>query len=196
MWLKESKDNLRTIICKILVAKGNKPDWNESKILTFSPQRQTDQFHVADGSTTAMWWAGACPLLHKSWRHVRLKLPSPRKRLHLKFPNTLLGKPLLPQPSLRSCPLPIIPLSLSREEGVIHFFVGSRLKKPESGLFSDWIGNNTDDLRCCNCPKCRYPWVLLISVCIFACVMSSEYTREFVIKFLLAQFSWIWRMPK
>ena len=56
------------------------------KILTFSPQRQTDQFHVADGSTTAMWWAQACAILHKSWRHVRLKLPSPRKRLHLKFP--------------------------------------------------------------------------------------------------------------
>ena len=26
-------------------------------------------------------------------------------------------------------------------------------------------------------------------------VMSSEYTREFVMKFLPAQFSWIWRMP-
>ena len=37
--------------------------------------------------------------------------------------------------SLRSCPLPIIPLSLSREEGMIHFFVGSHVKKPESGLF-------------------------------------------------------------
>ena len=49
--------------------------------------------------------------------------------------------------SLRSCPLPIIPLSLSREEGMIHFFVGSHVKKPESGLFSDWIGNNTNDLR-------------------------------------------------
>ena len=31
--------------------------------------------------------------------------------------------------------------------------------------------------------------LLLISVCIFACVMSSEYTREFVTKFLPAQFS-------
>ena len=30
MWLKENKDNLRTIICKILVSKHNKPDWNES----------------------------------------------------------------------------------------------------------------------------------------------------------------------
>ena len=34
-----------------------------------------------------MWWARACAILQKSWRQVRLKLPSPRKRLHLKFPN-------------------------------------------------------------------------------------------------------------
>ena len=40
-------------------------------------------------------------------------------------------------PSLRSCPLPIIPLRLSREEGMIHFFVEPHVKKPESGLFSD-----------------------------------------------------------
>ena len=63
--------------------------------------------------------------------------------------------------SLRSCPLPIIPLCLSREEGMIHFFVGSHVKKPESGLFSDWIGNNTDDLRCSNWPKCRHPLVVV-----------------------------------
>ena len=63
--------------------------------------------------------------------------------------------------SLRSCPLPIIPLCLSREEGIIHFFVGSHVKKPESGLFSDWIGNNTDDLRCSNWPKCRHPLVVV-----------------------------------
>ena len=25
---------------------------------------------------------------------------------------------------------------------------GSDVQKPKSGLFSDWIGNNTDDLRC------------------------------------------------
>ena len=31
--------------------------------------------------------------------------------------------------------------------------------------------------------------LLLISVCIFACVMSSEYTGKFVMKFLPAQFS-------
>ena len=61
--------------------------------------------------------------------------------------------------SLRSCPLPINRLSLSQEEGMIHFFVGSHVKKPESGLFSDWIGNNTDDLRCSNWPKCRHQLV-------------------------------------
>ena len=88
MCLKENKDNLRTIICKILVAKRNKPDWNESFILAFSLQRQTDQFHVADGTTTARWWAKACAISNEWWCHVRLKLPSPRKRLYLKFPTT------------------------------------------------------------------------------------------------------------
>ena len=44
---------------------------------------------------------------------------------------------------------------------MIHFFVGSHVKKPESGLFSDWIGNNTDDLRCSDWPKCRLPLVVV-----------------------------------
>ena len=34
-----------------------------------------------------MWWARACAILHKSWRLFGLKLPLPRKRLHLKFHN-------------------------------------------------------------------------------------------------------------
>ena len=89
MFLKENKDNLRTIICKILVAKLNKPDWNESWILTFSPQGQTDQFQVADGTTTARCWARTCAISNRWWCHVRLKLPSPRKRLYLKFPLTI-----------------------------------------------------------------------------------------------------------
>ena len=46
---------------------------------------------------------------------------------------------------------------------MIHFFVGSHVKKPESGLFSDWIGNNTDGLRCSNWPKCRHPLVVVDS---------------------------------
>ena len=36
---------------------------------------------------------------------------------------------------------------------MIHFFHRSHAKKPESGLFSDWIGYNTDDLRCSDWPK-------------------------------------------
>ena len=63
--------------------------------------------------------------------------------------------------SLRSCPLPISPLCLSREEGMIHLFVGSHVKMPESGLFPDWIGNNTNDLRRFDWPKCRHPLVVV-----------------------------------
>ena len=63
--------------------------------------------------------------------------------------------------SLRSCPLPIIPLCLSREEGMIHFFVGSHVKKPESGLFSDLIENNMDDVRCFDWPNCQHPLVVV-----------------------------------
>ena len=37
----------------------------------------------------------------------------------------------------------------------------SHAKKPESGLFADWIGINTDDLRCSDWPKCRYPLVVV-----------------------------------
>ena len=81
---------------------------------------------------------------------------NPESRYRLEFWN-----PSSTDNSLRSCPLPIIPLCLSRVEGMIHFFVGSHIKKPESGLFSDWIGNNTDDLRCSNWPKCRHPLVVV-----------------------------------
>ena len=44
---------------------------------------------------------------------------------------------------------------------MIHFFYRSHAKKSESGLFSDWIGNNTDDLRCSDWPKCRHPLVVV-----------------------------------
>ena len=44
---------------------------------------------------------------------------------------------------------------------MIHFFYRSHAKKPESGHFSDWIGNNTDDLRCSDWPKCRHPLVVV-----------------------------------
>ena len=44
---------------------------------------------------------------------------------------------------------------------MIQSFRRSRAKKPESELFSDWIGNNTDDLRCSDWPKCRPPLVVV-----------------------------------
>ena len=44
---------------------------------------------------------------------------------------------------------------------MIHFFHRSHAKKPESGLFSDWIGNNSDDLGCSDWPKRRHPSVVV-----------------------------------
>ena len=44
---------------------------------------------------------------------------------------------------------------------MIHFFHRSHAKKPESGLFPDWIGNKTDDLRCSDWPKRRHPLVVV-----------------------------------
>ena len=43
----------------------------------------------------------------------------------------------------------------------MYFFDGSHVKKPESGLFSDWIGNNTDDLRCSDWAKCGHLLVVV-----------------------------------
>ena len=47
---------------------------------------------------------------------------------------------------------------------MIHFFHKSHAKKAECGLFSDWIENNTDDLRCSNWPKRRHPLVVDFSL--------------------------------
>ena len=55
---------------------------------------------------------------------------------------------------------------------MIQFFHRSRAKIPESGLLSDWIGNNTDDLRCSDWPKCRHPLVVVDFSLHFACVMT------------------------
>ena len=44
---------------------------------------------------------------------------------------------------------------------MIHFFHRSHAKNPESGLSSDWIGNNSDDLRCSDWPKRRHPLVVV-----------------------------------
>ena len=76
--------------------------------------------------------------------------------------HTGASHPGMSSPSLRSCPLPsFISVICFREKGMIHFFYRSHAKKPESGLFSDWIGNNTDDLRCSDWPKCRHPLVVV-----------------------------------
>ena len=44
---------------------------------------------------------------------------------------------------------------------MIHIFHRSHAKKPENGLFSDWIGNNSDDLCCSDWPKRRHPLVVV-----------------------------------
>ena len=56
---------------------------------------------------------------------------------------------------------------------MIHLFVGSHVKKPESGLFSDWIGNNTDDLRCSDWPKCRLP-LAVVDFSLHFCLRNEE----------------------
>ena len=72
---------------------------------------------------------------------------------------------------------------------MIHFFYRSHAKRPESGLFSDWIGKNSYDLRCSDWPKRRHPLVVVDFTLHFSCIMSIEYTGEFVMTFLPAQFS-------
>ena len=44
---------------------------------------------------------------------------------------------------------------------MIHFFHRSHAKKPESGLFSDWIGNNADYFALFDWPKCCHPLVVV-----------------------------------
>ena len=83
-------------------------------------------------------------------------------------------------------PSPFIPVNCFWEEGMIHFFHRSHAKKPESGLFSDWIGDNTDDLHCSDWPKCHHPLVF-VDFSLHFCLRI--YTRKFIIKFLQAQFS-------
>ena len=67
-------------------------------------------------------------------------------------------------------PSPCISVICFREEGMIHF---SHAKKLESRLFPDWIGNNTDDLRCFDWLKRRHPLVVVDFSLHFASVMSS-----------------------
>ena len=86
---------------------------------------------------------------------------------------------------------PFISVICFREEGIIQFFHRSHAKnqKPESGIFSDWILNNTDDLRCSDWPKCRHLLVVVGFSLHFCLDNDSEFTREFVKKLLPAQFS-------
>ena len=58
-------------------------------------------------------------------------------------------------------PSPFISVICFQEEGMIDFFHRSHAKKPKSGLFSDWIGNNTDDLRFSDWSKRRHPLVVV-----------------------------------
>ena len=53
--------------------------------------------------------------------------------------------------------LPLLSLYVSHGKRAWYISV----KKPESGPFSDWVGNNTDDLCCSNWPKCRHPLVVV-----------------------------------
>ena len=50
---------------------------------------------------------------------------------------------------------------------MIHFFHRSHAKKPESGLFSDWIGNNTDDLRCSD-------WLVVVDFSLHFCLRNEQ----------------------
>ena len=56
---------------------------------------------------------------------------------------------------------------------MIHFFYRSHAKKPESGLFSNWIGNKTDDLRCSDWPKCCQP-LFVVDFSLHFCLRINE----------------------
>ena len=86
-------------------------------------------------------------------------------------------------------PSPFITVICFREEGMIQSFHKSHAKKPESGLF---LTGQEKIWMICAVPigqNAAIQQLLLISVCIFAFKMSSEHTRQFVMKFWPAQFS-------
>ena len=56
---------------------------------------------------------------------------------------------------------------------MIHFFHRSHAKKPESGLLSDWIGNNMDDLRYSDWPKRRHP-LIVVDFSLHFCLRTDE----------------------
>ena len=51
--------------------------------------------------------------------------------------------------------------NLFSEGGHDTFFSQITCKKARIWTFSDWIGNNTDDLRFSNWPKCRHSLVVV-----------------------------------
>ena len=87
-------------------------------------------------------------------------------------------------------PSPYYPFVSLTGRGHDTFLCWITCKKSQNLDFS-LIGQETIQMICAvpigqNAAICQ---LLLISVSIFACVMSSEYTRKFIIKLLLAQFS-------
>ena len=97
-------------------------------------------------------------------------------------------------------PSPFISVICFREKGMIHFFYRSHAKKPESGLFSDWIGNNTDDLRCSDWPKCRH--LLVVDFSPHFCLRINEQWIHTRVRYQISASSvflnlrCIWRISK
>ena len=56
---------------------------------------------------------------------------------------------------------------------MIQSFHRSHAKKPESGLLFYWIGNNTDDLRCSDWPKCPHPLVV-VDYSLLICLRNEQ----------------------
>ena len=57
---------------------------------------------------------------------------------------------------------------------MLHFFVGSHVKIPESALFSVCIENNTNDLRCSDWPKCRHLLVVVVDFSLHFCLRNEQ----------------------
>ena len=86
------------------------------------------------------------PASESSWTSTVLTLRFlPFKRLapNLCCRQSLAGTRIISKRSLRSCPLPIIPLCLSQEEGVIFFFLSPRppLEKKKKNAWSQVTAN-------------------------------------------------------
>ena len=81
---------------------------------------------------------------------------------------------ILGQISLRSCPLPIIPLCLSREEGMIHFFVGSHVKKARIWTFL-WLDRKQYRwFALFHWPKCRH-LLVVVDFSLHFCLRNEQW---------------------